>query len=182
MTTAELKTKLNATIEHLNTELSGIRTGRATTSLVEEIEVDAYGARMKIRELGTLSTPDAQMILISPWDKSLIKDIDKAIRNANLALNPVPDSQVLKVPVPALTEDRRKEFTKLVTERAEQAKNKLRNVRQDAMKDIDNQFSNKEITEDDKFSAKEEVEKIVKEFTNLVESTAEKKKADLMTV
>ncbi len=182
MTTSEIKSKLNSSLEHLKSELSSIRTGRATTSLVEEVVVEAYGSKMMIKELGTISTPDSQMIVISPWDKTLIKEIVRAISTANLGLNPVPDSVAVKVPVPSLTEERRKEFVKLVTERVEGAKNSMRNVRQDAMKDIDRQFSDKTITEDDKFLAKEEVEKTVHEFLAQADNLSTKKKEELMTV
>lgn len=178
----ELRSKLNSSLDHFKTELSQVRTGRATTSLVEEIQVDAYGAKMKIKELGTITTPDPQMILISPWDKTLLPEIVKAVQLANLGLNPVPDSLTVKVPIPSLTEERRKEFTKIVTDKAEAAKHSIRNVRQDAMKDIDRAFSDKEITEDDKFSAKEEVEKIVHEVINQVEDLSEQKKEELMKV
>jgi len=182
MTIPELRSKLNASFEHLKGELSQIRSGRATTSLVEEVKVMAYGSEMKIRELGTISTPDAQMILISPWDKSLIKEIEHAIREQNPGLNPVPDSQVVKVPVPPLTEERRKEFVKLVNDKAEAAKHSMRNIRQDAMKDIDNSFANKEITEDDKFVAKEEVEGVMKEVHAKIEELVSQKTNELMTV
>jgi ribosome recycling factor len=159
-----------------------VRVGRATPSLVENIEVEAYGGKMKMIEVGTISVPDAQMIVIAPWDKGLIKEIDSAIRNAGMGLNPVPDSISVKVPVPPLTEERRKEFTKLVSEKAETAKNVIRNVRQDAMKDIDKKFSEKTITEDEKFTHKEEVEKVVKEFISKIEELSESKKKDLMSV
>ena len=182
MEISELKLKLNASIEHLKNELSGVRTSRATNSLVEDILVQAYGATMKIKELGTITTSDPQMIVITPWDKTLIKDIDTAIRDAGLGLNPVPDSQVLKVPIPSLTEERRKEFVKLVIEKTEIIKNTIRNIRQDAMKDIDRALENKEITEDDKFSAKEEVEGIVKEHVEKIEALEEQKKKELLTV
>lgn len=182
MTTSELKNKLNQTFEHFKGEIASIRTGRATTSLVEEIVVDAYGAKMTIKELGSITTPDAQLILISPWDKGLIKDIDKAIRDSGLGLNPVADSTTVKVPVPALTEERRKEFTKLASEKAEEAKVSMRNVRQDAMKAIDKEFDEKVITEDERFTKRDEVEKTVKEYTEKVEEALEQKKKDLMTV
>jgi len=182
MTIPELRSKLTASFEHLKGELSQIRSGRATTSLVEEVRVMAYGSEMKIRELGTISTPDAQMILISPWDKSLIKEIEHAIREQNPGLNPVPDSQVVKVPVPPLTEERRKEFVKLVNDKAEAAKHSMRNIRQDAMKDIDKRFANKEIGEDGKFSFRDKVEEVVKQTNAQIDNLGEAKKKDLMAV
>ncbi len=182
MNISELKTKLTSSVEHFKGELAGIRVGRATTTLVENIEVEAYGGKMKMVEVGSITVPDAQMIVISPWDKSLVKDIDSAIRDAGMGLNPVPDSISVKVPVPPLTEERRKEFSKLASEKAETAKNAIRNVRQDAMKEIDKKFSEKTLTEDEKFSQKEDIEKVVKEFTAKIEELLETKKKDLMSV
>lgn len=182
MTISEVRSKLTSSLEHLKLNLSSIRAGRATTSLVEEIQVDAYGDKLMVKEVASLATPDASMIVISPWDKGLIKEIDRAIRMQNLGLNPVPDSQVLKVPIPSLTEERRKEFTKLVTERCEEAKNSMRNVRQDAMKALDKAFADKTLTEDEKFTQKDEIEKVVKEFLSKAEELSEAKKKDLMTV
>lgn len=182
MTETELKSKLNTSLEHFKGEIASIRTGRATTSLVEEIKVDVYGTKMTIKELGSITTPDTSLILISPWDKSVLKDIDKAIREAGLSLNPVTDSTTVKVPIPPLTEERRKEFVRLVSERAEEAKVSMRNVRQEAMKAVDNKFEEKLVTEDEKFTQKDAFEKIVKDFVLKIDTASEEKKEELMRV
>lgn len=182
MNISELKSKLTHAVEHFKGDLATVRVGRANAALVEGIEVEAYDGKMKMVEVGSITVPDPQLIVISPWDKSLIKAVDQAVRNAGLGLNPVPDSTGVKVPVPPLTEERRKEFTKLATEKAEAAKNAVRNIRQDAMKEIDKKFSDKLLTEDEKFTQKEEVEKVAKDFTAKIEELSESKKKELMSV
>ena len=182
MTNIELKSKLEKSIEFLKSDLMQVRTGRATPSLVEDVAVDAYGSKMTIKELGSITLLDNQNLIISPWDRGLIQPIGKAIRESELKLNPIEDSDKIRVPVPSLTEERRKEFTKLVSSKVEEAKNSMRNVRQDAMKDVDKEFADKLIGEDDKFRQKEEIEKIVKEFSETVEELGESKKEELLTI
>lgn len=182
MLTSELKNKLQKSLDFLSSELVQLRTGRATPSIIEDIEVDAYGAKMTIKELGSTTLLDSQNLIFSAWDRGLMGGIAKAIRNSDLKLNPVEESDRLRIPVPALTEDRRIEFTKIVSEKAEEAKNSMRSIRQDAMKDIEKDFTSKSISEDEKFTNKEEVEKLVKEFTGKVEEIAEDKRQDLMKI
>ncbi len=182
MNTNDLKSKLSKAVEFLKGELSQIRTGRASPALLEDIPVDAYGSKMTIKELGSISLLDSQNLIVSPWDKSLLKEISKAIRESQLNLSPVDDADKIRVPIPALDEERRKDLAKLVGTKVEEAKNALRAVRQDAMKDIDKSFNDKEIGEDDKFRQKEEVEKIVKGFMDDSDSVGEEKKQDLMSI
>jgi len=137
---------------------------------------------MRIKELGSIIVSDAQTIVISPWDKGLLKSIEKAIRESRQSLNPATDGDVVRLPIPALTEDRRKEFVKTSSSRVEEGKNSMRNVRQDAMKDIDKSFSDKTISEDEKFAQKEEVEDVVKEFINKAEELGENKKNEIMKI
>lgn len=182
MTTAELKSKLENSIEYLQGELAKVRTGRASPALLEEIKVNAYDTMMAVRELGSIAVPDAQSLVISPWDSGLSDEIAKAIRESDLNLNPFVDGDLIRVPIPDLTEERRKEMTKLVTSKVEEIKNSIRNIRQEAMKDIDNQFEEKEISEDEKFETKEEVGKIVKEHNDKAEKLGEEKKKDLLSI
>jgi ribosome recycling factor len=182
VTTSELKSKLEKSVEYLQVELAKVRTGRASPAMVEEIKVNAYEAMMAIRELGSISVPDAQSLVISPWDKGLSDQIAKAIRESDLNLNPMVDGDLIRVPIPDLTEERRKEMTKLVTSKVEEVKNSIRNIRQEAMKDIDKQFDDKDISEDEKFDTKEEVEKIVKEHNDNSEKLGEDKKKDLLSI
>jgi ribosome recycling factor len=182
MNPIELKSRLEKSLEFLHSELSQIRTGRATPSLLENIEVDAYGSKMKVKELGSITLLDNQNLAVVPWDKALGAAIAGAIRDSELKLNPVSEPGRVRVPVPALTEERRKEFAKIAAGKVEEAKGSMRNVRQDAMKEIDKKFADKLIGEDDKFTQKEEVEKIVKEYVTKADDLGEAKKTDLMTI
>ena len=178
----ELKSKLQKCFDFLHSELLTIRTGRATPAILEDLKVNAYGTFMTLKELGSITAQDSQSLVVSPWDKSLISTIAKAIRDSDLNLNPVEEGDLLRVPVPALTEERRIELTKIVTKKVEEAKQSIRNVRQEAMKDIDNDFTNKAIGEDDKFGLKEDVEELAKDYTTKVEELGVSKKEDLLKI
>jgi ribosome recycling factor len=182
MNTSELKLKLLKSIDFLKSELSQIRTGRASPSLIESILVDAYDSKMSVRELGTITVTDSQSLVVSPWDKSVLKPIAKAIRESGLGLNPIDEPDKVRVPVPALNEERRSELAKVVSGKVEECKNSLRNVRQDTMKSIDKEFTDKDISEDEKFSQKEEVEKTVKTFIEQAEELGEAKKRELLAI
>lgn len=182
MTTSELKNKLTKSLEFLKSELSQIRTGRASPSFLESITVDAYGSKMTIKELGSITSLDSQTLLVSPWDKGLVREIAKSITESDLKINAVVDGNNVRVPFPALTEERRKEFTKLASAKVEDAKNVMRGIRQDAMKEIDKSFADKLIGEDAKFTQKEEVDKIVKEFSEQADTAGEAKKQDLLKI
>jgi len=182
MTNQELKQKLSKSIEFLRSELSQIRTGRASPSLVEEVVVDAYDSKMTVKELGTITVPDPQNLVISPWDKTLLKPIAKGIRESGLGLNPVEEPDRVRIPIPSLNEERRLELTRIVSSKVEECKNALRSVRQEAMKDIDKEFTDKKIGEDDKFTMKEETEKIVKGFVEQADQMGEDKKTELLVI
>ena len=182
MTASELKDKLSKSIEFLQSELTQIRTGRANPSLIEDLQIEVYESKMALKELGSITLTDSQTITISVWDKSLLPVITNAIRESEHKLNPVEVGTSLKVPIPPLTEDRRKELSKLVNSKVEECKQSLRNIRQEAMKDIDKEYEEKTISEDEKFTQREEVEEVVKEFVKDVEATGELKSKELMTV
>jgi ribosome recycling factor len=182
MTTSELKNRLDKTVEFLQTELTQIRTGRANPSLLENITVEVYESKMSLKELGSITLADAQTIMVSPWDKSLLSEIAKAIRESDINLNPVEVGATLKVPIPPLTEERRKELAKMVNSKVEDAKQAMRNIRQEAMKDIEKDFEDDKLTEDDKYLLRDEVEETVKEHVDDVEEMGEKKTKELMTV
>lgn len=182
MNTSELKSKLSKSIDFLKTELSQIRTGRASPSLIEAVMVDAYDTKMSVKELGTITVMDSQNLVIAPWDKTLLKAISKAVRESGLGLNPVDEPDRVRVPVPSLTEERRLDLSKLVSTKVEECKNSLRNVRQDAMKEIEKDFTDKKIGEDDKFSQKEETEKIVKGFVEEADELGKVKKEEILEI
>lgn len=178
----ELNQKLILSLEFFVGELTKIRTGRASAALVENMEIDAYGSRMKIKEVGSISVPEPQTILIAPWDKSLLKEIEKALRESSLGVNPIVGGDNVKMPIPALTEDRRKDMVKVIGAKLEDCKNSMRNIRQDAMKQVDKAFGDKEIGEDDKFNQKEEVEEIVKDYVKRAEEVSDKKKEEILQI
>lgn len=183
MNISELKSRLTKSIDFYKVELSQIRTGRASPQLISDILVDVYGGtKMTVKELGSITAADSRNLLIIPWDKSLIKIIAKCIRDSDPGLTATDEVDKVRVSIPELTEERRLQFVKEVSTKCEETKNSVRNIRQDAMKDIEKAFSDKIITEDEKFRQKEEVEKTVKEFIESVDKLSEDKKDELMRV
>jgi len=178
----ELSQKLTSSLDFFVSELTKIRTGRASTALVEDMEIDAYGSKMRMKELGSISTPEPQVILIAPWDRSLLKEIEKALRQSSLGVNPVVGGDSIKVPVPPLTEERRKEMVKGIGFKLEECKTSMRNVRQEAMKDIDRTFAEKQIGEDEKFSRRDEVEDTVKDFMQRAEDAGNNKIEEILKI
>jgi len=182
MNVVDLRAKLSKSLDFLKSELSQLRTGRASPLLIENIQVEAYATKMSVKELGTISVLDSQSLAVSVWDKSLLKVIAGAIRDSELKLNPVVDGDIVRIPLPALTEERRKDLVKLISSKIEETKNAMRSIRQDFMKEIDKGFTDKEMGEDEKFSYKEEVEKAVKEFVGKTDELGEAKKEEILKV
>jgi ribosome recycling factor len=164
--------RMAKSIESLIHELTKIRTGRASTALLDTVKVDAYGSMMTLNQVANLTVPDAHTIAIQPWDKGLASHIEKAIRDANLGLNPGSDGTIIRVPMPPLTEERRKEITKLVKKLGEESKIAVRNVRRDAMEHLKKAEKAEHFREDDRKKGEDEVQKKtdakVKEIDNLV--------------
>lgn len=183
MNISDLKSKLGKSVEFLKSELSQIRTGRVSPALIADIQVEAYsGSVMTIKEIGSITVMDPHNLAVTPWDKSTMDAVINGVRNSNLGLGAAKEADRVRVTVPALTEERRKEFTKDVSEKVEICKNSMRNIRQDAMKDIEKEFTEKLIGEDEKFKQKEEVEKTVKDFTDQADKLGTDKKEELMTI
>lgn len=180
MNKSELKKSLIEAVDFFKSELSKIRTGRATPSLIEDITIEVYGSKMRIKELGAITVPESQLIVVSPWDRSQIPAISKAINTSELSLNSSYDNEKVRVPIPPLSEERRAELAKIVSSKLEACKTTVRNLRNDIMKSIDRDFSEKKISEDEKFSLKEEADKIIKDFSEQAEDLASEKKKSLM--
>ena len=180
----ELREKIDRQIKHLSEELATVRSGRATSALVENIKVDAYegSAPLTVRELATISISEPTIITIKPWDVTLSSKIEKAIRVSPGGLNPVVFDDLIRINLPPLSQERRQEMAKVVKSKAEATKVELRQIRQDEMRSIDEMEKNGVISEDDRFSLREEVEKTVKEKTEEVEKIAREKEAELMKV
>lgn len=179
---AELRKSLEKSLEWLKDELTQIRTGRLTPSILDNIRVEAYGSKMSVKELGSVTILENSTLTITPWDKSLLNPIAKSIRESDLKIEPIIEGDRIRLVFPGLTEERRKEFAKLVSEKVEDCRQRIRRIRQEEMRQIDTQFEEKSVSEDERFSSREEVEKLVKEFNTLVEEAGERKKQEIMTV
>lgn len=176
------KTEYQAAIDHLQTELGSLRTGRATPQLVENIRVEAYGSNMDLKSMASISVQDSKTIMIDPWDKSLLQAIEKAIRDADIGISPAVDGQVIRINLPQMTEETRKKLVKIMKELCEEARIALRGVREAARDEVMKIEKAKEIGEDEKFKVLEELDKMTKECTDMVESIADKKEEEIMTV
>ena len=157
---ADLERRMAGAVEALKHDLQGLRTGRASTSLLDTIMIEVYGSHMPLNQVGTVTTPDSRMLAVQVWDKSNVGVVDKAIRSANLGLNPIVDGQNLRIPIPDLTEERRKELAKLAGTFAEKAKIAIRNVRRDGMDTLKADEKKGEISEDERKRLETEVQKL----------------------
>jgi ribosome recycling factor len=179
---AAAKTRMEKAVEDFRKELATIRTGRANASLLDHVRVDYHGTPMPVNQLGTLTVPDATMIMIAPWDPSVVPLIDKAIRTADLGLNPTNDGKVVRVPVPAPTEERRKELVKQLHKVLENHRTAVRNVRRDLKEAIEKLEKDKKISEDEKKRSLDELEKISHAETKKIEDLSASKEKEILQV
>jgi len=177
---ADLERRMRGAVEALRHDLSGLRTGRANTALLEPIMVTVYGSNMPITQVATLSAPEPRMLAVQVWDKSNIGPVEKAIRSAGLGLNPINDGNTLRLPIPDLTEDRRKELAKLAGQYAEKARIAIRNVRRDGMENLKADEAKKEISEDDRKRSETEVQKITDEAIKAADEAAASKEKEIL--
>ena len=166
--------------EHAKTEIASIRTGRAHSSLVEDLPVEYMGSRLRIKELAGITTPETRVLFIQPWDKGALPAIEKAIRDSSLGLNPAVDSSGIRIIIPSLTEDRRKEFIKLLGQKIEEARIKMRQIREDILKKVQQEVRAKTVREDDLRHAKDELQKIVDDYNKKFDELSKKKTQELM--
>lgn len=169
-------------VSHFEGELAKLRTGRAHPGLVEGLSVDYYNTATPVKQIASVTVPEARQILISPWDKGALTQIEAAIRESDLGLNPVNDGSVIRVTLPALTEERRKELVKVLNGKAEEARIAIRAVREDIWKDIQEAEKAGNMGEDEKFRGKDELQKVVDEYNSKLETLREKKEQEIMTV
>lgn len=174
--------RMGKSLDTLRGELSKVRTGKATTALLDGIRVDYYGAMSPISQVGNLSVLDAHTLSITPWDKSMVPIIERAILEANIGFNPVSDGTNLKIPVPPLTEERRKDFVKLIKKFGEDTKIAIRNVRRDANDHLKREEKDKKISEDDLKHFSDEVQKLTDEHIKLVDEILKHKEKEIMEV
>jgi len=176
----DIDKKMKVSNEHFRKELSKLRTGRANLNLFEDIKVEYYGTVTPINQLATLGIPDPTLITVQPWDPSLLEMIDKAIRAADLGLNPINDGKTLKVPIPPLDEERRKDMAKRIRKMLEEEKTALRNMRRESKEQIEQFEKDKKITEDDKFSGLERLQEIMDDYIKKIEEAASAKEKEIL--
>lgn len=175
----EMKKHMDKAVEHLRTELSKLRVGRASATMVDGVRVEVYGSQMSLKEVAALATPDPKTITIQPWDRSLFGEIEKAILAANLGLTPMNDGKIIRINMPPITEDRRKDFVKQISKEGEAAKVSVRNIRRDAM---DALKKDKALTEDDQRRTQEEIQKLTDQFIQEIDKSVESKTKEVMTI
>jgi len=177
---AEVKKRMDGAIEHVRKELSGLRTGRASVSLLDPVQVEAYGTTMPLNQVASLSVPEPTVIVAQPFDPSLMSAIERGIQKANLGLNPASDGKVVRVPIPSLTEERRKEMSRLVHKYAEDARNSVRQVRRDANDRLKKLLKEHKISEDDERRALEDVQRITDQHVSMIDDIQKKKDQELL--
>lgn len=178
----DTKSRMKKSIENLSKEFANISAGRANSNLLNGVHVDYYGAPTPVQQLASINVPEARLLVISPYDKTSIGEIEKAINAANLGVNPSSDGEVIRISVPALTEERRKEIVKDIKKIGENAKVSIRNIRRDANDDLKKQQKNGEISEDDLRSETEQVQKFTDESIKEIDQLIEDKEKDIMSV
>ena len=178
----ELNRRMNGAVSALKTELAGLRTGRASAHLLEPVKVEAYGSLMPISQVGTISTPEPRLLTVQVWDKGLVKATDKAIREAGLGLNPQIDGQLLRIPIPELNEERRRELVKLAHKYAEQSRVAVRNIRRDGMEALKKAEKDHKIGEDDHRRHGDELQKLTDAHIHDVDQALHQKEQEIMQV
>lgn len=178
---ASRKRDFEAALEAAKVEAAGIRTGRANPSLVEDIPVEYMGSRSRIKELATINAPEPRLIVIQPWDSGAVPLIEKAIRESSLGLNPANDGHAIRLTIPALTEERRKEFIRVLHQKIEEIRIRIRQTREDVLKKVQNEVKEGKGREDDVRLAKDELQKIIDDLHKKIDEMVKKKEAELMT-
>jgi len=176
------ETRMQKSVESLRTDLKRIRTGRAHVSLLDSIMIDYYGTPTQLAQVANISTPDARTLSVSPWEKNLISVIEKAILTSDLGLNPATSSDVIRIPLPPLTEERRKELIKVVKAEGENTRIAIRNIRRDAIGDVKELLKEKKISEDEERKFQEQIQKITDKYVENVEGVLKEKEKELLEI
>lgn len=179
---SEFTQKSEKALEHFKHTLAGLRTGRASVDLLDSVVVEAYGSRMRLVEVASVSAPEPTMLMVSPWDKSLLKQVEEAIATSELNLNPVIDGQIIRIAIASLTKERREEMVKQLFRRAEEGKVMMRSVRTETKRDIEDQKGAEGVSEDAIEGDLLELEKKHKEFLEKIDQVVERKEKDLLTI
>lgn len=178
----ELEKNMKGSVEHFRKDLSKLRTGRANIQILEDIKVAYYGNMIPVNQVATLGVPDPTLITIQPWDPSLLDSIDKAIRAGDLGLNPVNDGKMLKIPIPPLDEERRKEIARHIRKMLEEEKTILRNMRRESKEAVEELEEKKEITEDDKYWGYDKLQELTDEYSKKLDEVAEAKEKEILEI
>lgn len=178
----EAKAQMEKAVDAMRREFGSVRTGKATPMLLDMVRVDAYGSKMPIGQVATVSAPEPRMLIVQPWDKGLLKAIEKAIMEAELGLNPANDGNIIRVPVPALNEERRKDMVKLLHKLAEEGRVAVRHARQEANKEIKKMQTDHEISEDDARRQTDQVQKLTDEYIGKIDQLLKAKEHEVMEV
>jgi len=177
---SDIERRMQGAVDSLKSDLSGLRTGRANTTLLDPVQVEVYGAMMPLNQVATVSAPEPRMLSVQVWDRANVIPVEKGIAHANLGLNPMIDGQTIRLPIPDLTEERRRELAKLAGQYAEKAKIAIRNVRRDGMEALKDGEKKKEISEDDRKRAEEEVQKLTDKYVGLADEAAAAKEKEIL--
>ena len=178
---ADIERRMTGAVESLKSDLAGLRTGRANVHLLDPVVVEVYGSMMPLNQVATVSAPEPRMLSVQVWDRANVTAVEKGIAHANLGLNPMIDGQTLRLPIPDLTEERRKELAKLAGQYAEKAKIAIRNVRRDGMEALKEDEKKKDISEDERKRKEDEVQKLTDRFIGEVDAAAEHKEKEILT-
>ncbi len=179
---SNFEAKARKSLEHVSQDLNTLRTGRATTQMLDTVQVEAYGTYMKLIEVASVQAPDPSLLVVSPWDKGLLASVEKAIASSGLNLNPVVDGDIIRIAVPALTEEKRMEMVKLLHQKIESGRVMLRNIRSEFKKEIEDFEGTGGVSEDDIKQHLETLEKKFKEFVSQLEQLSESKEKELLTI
>lgn len=178
----DIERRMKGAVDALKHEFAGLRSGRATTSMLDPVTVDVYGSNMPLNQVGTVSVPEPRMLSVQVWDKANASAVEKAIRNAGLGLNPMLDGQLVRIPIPELNEERRAELAKVAGKYAEQARIAVRNVRRDGMDQLKRMEKDKAISEDDHKMYADEVQELTDKFVGVIDDQLQSKEKEIMQV
>ena len=178
----DIRRRMEGAVDVLHKEFAGLRTGRASTSLLEPLTVEAYDSQMPISQVGTIGVPDPRMLTVQVWDKSLVRAVEKAILESGLGLNPSTEGQVIRLPIPALSEERRAELAKVAIKYAEESRIAVRNVRRHAMDDLKKAEKDSEISEDQRRDYAQEIQELTDEYVKKIDVSVENKEKEIMQV
>ncbi|MGH7725564.1 MAG: ribosome recycling factor [Candidatus Eiseniibacteriota bacterium] len=179
---AETEERMKKTLENTRKELASIRTGRATTALLDTVHVNYYGNTTPLSQVASVNAPEPRLLIVQPWDKSLVSEISKAIQKADLGLNPTDDGAIIRVPIPSLTEERRKDLVKLVGKLAEEGRVHVRQLRREANEDLKKRLKNHDIPEDDEKRAEQDIQKLTDRYIGTIDEMLHKKTAEILEV